>query len=462
MNRSSRIKNSIPFLIFLIHLVLHCIFGTIGWLKPYELFTIMLLMANAVIAIIFKYKKDQDKDFLFQVSGIMTLMAAHALVGQKIAPDALTSGSMLMVNILLLYVGFKIFTKLSYSHAVAFTLSYFLLFFIFILKIENAAPLFLLALLGLAATARDLKMLTYFWALVISFTIFQPYSWHSVIILFFLLHILYSAREKGFAVSHMIFLLVGLTVVFLVLLPVLVIMFEEDPRNIFNMLNDQDVINAIKLTAITATVSTIFLVLVCVPLAYVISRFHFKGRSFLLSVIDIPIIIPQSAAGIALLRVFGKNQYIGEILFNSFGIRFDGQVLGICLAQIFVSMPFLLKSAISSFEATPPSLELNAQTLGASPFGSFYRISLPLASRGIFIGAVLAWARAAGEFGAVLFISPFPETAPIAVYNKFTSVGIAEAAPLVTTILLFSIIMFFLLQLVARSLKGMYNKEYST
>ena len=167
----------------------------------------------------------------------------------------------------------------------------------------------------------------------------------------------------------------------------------------------------------------------------------------LLSLIDIPIIIPQSAAGIAMLQLFGKQQYLGELLFNIFGIRFDGTVLGICLAQIFTAMPFLMKSALASFEAVPPALERSARTLGASAFSAFRRIALPLSAKGLFIGAVLAWARAAGEFGAVLFIAAYPVTAPIAVYNRFTSVGLVQAAPLVSTLLLFSLLMFFLLQL---------------
>jgi molybdate/tungstate transport system permease protein len=90
---------------------------------------------------------------------------------------------------------------------------------------------------------------------------------------------------------------------------------------------------------------------------------------------------------------------------------------------------------------------------------AFFRVSVPLASRGVFIGALLAWARAAGEFGAVLFIAPYPETAPVTVYNRFTSLGLVETAPLVTTLLLFSIAMFFLLQLCIRMMPRMYKPE---
>jgi len=200
-------------------------------------------------------------------------------------------------------------------------------------------------------------------------------------------------------------------------------------------------------------------VLFTVPLAYAVSRLRFRGRTLLLSLIDIPIVIPQSVAGIALLKVFSRQQFLGETLFAAFGLRFDGTMLGICLAQAFVAMPFLARSAIAAFDAVPPSLELSARTLGASPWSAIRRVALPLASRGLFLGAVLAWARAAGEFGAVIFIAPTPETAPVAAYNRFNAVGVAEAAPLVTALLVFSLAMFFLLQLVAHTLPTLHSAK---
>jgi molybdate/tungstate transport system permease protein len=226
------------------------------------------------------------------------------------------------------------------------------------------------------------------------------------------------------------------------------------------MLKEERVREAIYLTALTATVSTLVLIVFSIPLAYAVSRARFFGKALFLSLVDLPIVIPQSAAGIALLRVFGKQQFLGETLFNVFGIRFDGTILGICLAQVFVSLPFIMKSALSAFESVPVTLEQSARTLGASPFGAFRRVAVPLASRGIFVGIVLAWARAAGEFGAVLFVAPYPKTAPIEVYDRFVTVGVVQAAPLVTTLLLFSVAMFFILQLAMRTLPKVHGAEH--
>jgi len=451
------VLKAVPLTLFFVHFALNVILGVSGWIMPFELFNLMLIAANFVIALMIYNSKC---DWLMGIS-VMAVILSHAVIGQKIAPDSLTSGSILLVNILILYVGFKIYDRLPLKYFIVFAASYFILFFIFIKSMSNAESIFLLALMGLAATARDFKLLSYFWALVVSFSFCQPYSWQAVIILFFILKVLFSLNGKTVSPLVFVFLACGLGLVFLVLLPVIVTVVETDLRNIFNILKDSEIRNAVYLTAVTASVSTGVLGVFCIPLAYAVSRHNFFGKTLLLSMIDIPIIIPQSAAGIALLQVFSKQQFIGEILYNNFGIRFDGTVLGIILAQIFVAIPFITKSAIAAFDSVPQSLEHNARTLGSSFGGAFMRVSLPLASRGLFMGLILAWARAAGEFGAVLFISPYPPTVPIEIYNRFTSVGVVETAPLVATMILFSILIFFLLQFITSSMPHMYKKGYN-
>ncbi len=453
--RERHLQRIIPPFLFIAYLFMHVVLSLIHWIQPFELFNLVLLAASFIIAVLL-YK---GKGSFLLGSGIIFLLASHGLIGQRLAPDSLTSGAILLTNILILYVGIKIFDALPVSYFAAFFTSYFVLFFIFIVKMDNAEAIFLLALMGLAATARNFRLLAYFWALVFAFSFCQPYAWQAALISFFFLKIVFSIPKKFLSPAILFFLICGLVLVFFVLLPVLVLILEEDPRNVFSMLKIVRIRNAIFLTAFTATISTVVLAFFCIPFAYAITRLKFYGKTFLLSIIDIPIIIPQSAAGIALLRVFGKQQFLGELLFTSFGIRFDATILGVCLAQIFVSMPFIVKGAIAAFENVPPALEQSARTLGASPFSSFFRIAVPLASRGVFIGALLAWARAAGEFGAVLFIAPYPETAPVTVFNRFTSLGLVETAPLVTTLLLFSIAMFFLLQLCIRMMPGMYKLE---
>jgi molybdate/tungstate transport system permease protein len=450
-DREKRLRRILPPVIYLAHVVLHIVLGATGWLAPFELFNLLLLAANSFV-FVWTWRGRAD---VLEGTGIMVVIASHALIGQHLAPDSLTSGTILMVNILILYVGFRVIRELSLAHSLAFVGSYFALFAIFILGLANAEPLFLLALMGLAATARDLKLLAYFWALVLSFTVCWEFAWEAAIISFVGLKIVFSARSRVPSTASIVFLVCGLALMFLVLLPVAILMLGEHAQSVINVLKDPRIRSAICLTLVTATISTAFLAVFCIPLAYAISRLEFKGKTLLLSLIDIPIVIPQSVAGIALLRVFSKQQFLGETLFDVFGIRFDGTVLGICLAQVFVAMPFITKSAIAAFDAVPRGMETAARVLGATSLGSFRRIAMPLAARGLFLGAVLAWARAAGEFGALLFLAPYPETAPVAAYNRFTSVGVAETAPLVSALLLFSLVMFFLLQLVARAMPAM-------
>jgi len=456
MPRSSA-RTVIPLFILAAHAALHAMLGIGGWLRPFELLSLLLLGANLVIALCL-WKGSWD---LPSGTCTMLLIAGHGLIGQRLAPDSLTSGAMLTVNILIVYVGVKIYEHLSRLHFAAFAGSYLILFYIFLTRMQNAEALFLLFLMGLAATARDFKLLTYFWAIVLSFTACQPYAWETTFSSFLILTALFSIRDSNWNPASVIFLVGGMALLLFVLLPVIVLMAGEDPRNVVAMLKSESVRDALRLTAVTATISTVILAAFCVPLAYALSRLDFKGKSLLLALADLPIIVPQSAAGLAILKVFGKQQYLGGIIFDAFGIRFDGSVFGICPAQIFVAMPFILKGSLAAFESVPVALEGAARTLGASSFSAFKRVALPLAMKGVVAAAILAWARAAGEFGAVLFVAPYPETAPIAVYNLFNSVGLVQTAPLVTTILLFSLAMFLALQILVKLAPGLTRREGS-
>ena len=430
------------------HVFSYAILATFRLIPLHELFNVLLLAANVVIAAILLTSERS----LLLGGGTMFLVAAHAFLGHRLAPDALTSGAILLVNVLVLYVGVMVNRRLPARHWHAFVASYFALFFIFVLAMRNAEALFLLFLLGLAACARSFRLLAFFWCLTLSFTFCLPYAWQATLVSFLILTALFGARGNVHSPTAMVFLACGLALLFLVLLPVIVVLMGEDVRGIAQVLGDARVQRAIGATLVTASLSTVFLALFTVPLAYAFSRLRFPGKALVLALIGLPIIIPQSVAGLALMRVFGSQQYLGGLLHDGLGLRFDGTWVGVCLAQVFVAMPFLARSAIGAFDAVPDGLELSARTLGASSWSAFWRVALPLAAPGIFLGAVLAWARAAGEFGAVLFIAPTPETAPILAYKRWESVGAVEAAPLAAALLLFSLAMFFLLQLVARML----------
>ena len=138
--------------------------------------------------------------------------------------------------------------------------------------------------------------------------------------------------------------------------------------------------------AITAVVATV----VGVPLAYVLARRRFHGRNLLQAVVDLPLAVPHTVAGIALLFVFGRTGWIGGPA-SHIGISFYGSQWGIVAAMLFVSAPFAVNSARVAFESIDQNLEPRARSLGASPRYSFRHVSLPLGARGVVSGAVLVY-----------------------------------------------------------------------
>jgi molybdate/tungstate transport system permease protein len=416
--------------------------------RPFDLLRVLLCTGMAAVGAWMATGKAE----VFFASGALVLMAVHVHAASRLAADHLTSGAVLLTGILVLYVGLKVERHSSRWHLAAFAAGYFVLYLMFVVLLENSEPLFILYLLGLAATARSLRLAAWFWAAVIGFSFCQPYAWESLAAFGFLLTALLGARGRARSATTLLFLGGGLVLVLSLLFPILAIILHEDMHSLELLLRDPRIRAAIGTTLATAVVSTLVLLIGVTPLAYALARLRFPGRELLLCLIDLPIVIPQSAAGIALLCLLGRKQFLGGLLADQFGVCFDGTVLGICLAQTFVAMPFFAKSALAGFEAVDEELEAVAATLGAPPRGVFWRVALPLASRGVAIGAVLALARAAGEFGALLFLAPTPETAPIAVFNRFNSRGMAEVAPLVSLLLLLSLGTFLLLQLATRLL----------
>jgi len=430
------------------YLVTYVVLCVLRELQPFALLNLLLSAGVVVICAPAMIRRQSDA---FSV-GALLLIAANVFFGQRLAPTLLTNGAVLLTGLLVLYVGLKINAHLSRRQLIVFVAGYLALFGLFVVQLPNAEPVFILSLLGLAATARSLRLTAYFWATVVSFSCCQPYAWESLLALYLLLSALFGATGAARSRTTLLFLAGGLLLVLALLFPVMSIMVGQDTHSLLLLLHDPRIRSAIGLTLATAGVSTLILFLGITPLAYAMSRLRFPGRALLLSLIDLPIVIPQSAAGIALLCVLGRKQYLGGLLGNQFGIYFDGTVLGICLAQLFVAMPFMAKSALAAFDAADVELETMARTLGASNWNVFMRVALPLAARGLAMGAVLAFARAAGEFGALLFLAPTPETAPIAVFNRFNSMGMVEVAPLVSLLLLLSLGLFFLLQLATRLL----------
>ena len=204
---------------------------------------------------------------------------------------------------------------------------------------------------------------------------------------------------------------------------------------------DPTVINSIVLSMGTALAATIIAAMLGIPLAYVMARREFFGKKFIQGLIDLPIVIPHTVAGIALLTVFGAHGMIGEPL-AVFNIRFVDAVPGIIVAMLFLSAPFLVNSAREGFEAVDPRLENMARSLGTTRWGAFSRVAMPLCYSHILTGAVMTWARAISEFGAVVIIAYYPQVATVLIYSRFLSFGLEDSNSVAVLLILVCLVVF--------------------
>jgi molybdate/tungstate transport system permease protein len=209
-------------------------------------------------------------------------------------------------------------------------------------------------------------------------------------------------------------------------------------------ITDARTLNAIFLSFYCALLATIFIFTLGVPFAYIFARYDFHGKHFLDSIIDLPILIPHNAAGLALLSVLAPASPIGGV-FKLFGVEFIDSTSGIVVAMAFVSAPFLIRNAQEAFGSVSFTMEKTARSLGASNFQVFRHVTFPLASRGILTGCLLTWARAVSEFGAVVILAYFPKTAPVYLYDVFEgqSGGLKAALPISTLLIILAIVILF-------------------
>ena len=203
-------------------------------------------------------------------------------------------------------------------------------------------------------------------------------------------------------------------------LPVASLFLKSPLDATLRSLHDPMVIDALRLSLMTSTVTTLVVVLMGTPVAYVNARFHYHGKEIVDSLIDLPVIMPPAVAGIALLMAFGRMGILGHYL-NAFGISIAFTTLAVIMAQVFVSSPFYIRQARTSFEDVDLAFENAARTLGASRVYTFFHVILPIAVNGLISGAIMAFARSLGEFGAtIMFAGNFQgrtQTMPLAIYT---------------------------------------------
>lgn len=247
------------------------------------------------------------------------------------------------------------------------------------------------------------------------------------------------------------FVVAASLLILFIILPVLVTLFSTSLETLLETITDKEVAQSIGLTFYAGAISTSIGLLLGIPLAYIMARGKFWGKSILSGIIDLPLIIPHTAAGIALLLVFGRQGIMGKA-FARIGIYFTDQLGGIVIGMLFVSLPLLINASREAFASVDQEYERSALVDGASPWQVFWHITLPLAWRGILSGAIMMWARGISEFGAVVILAYSPKIIPILIYERYQGFGLSSATPVAALLLLVVLFLFVILRWLARSL----------
>lgn len=242
--------------------------------------------------------------------------------------------------------------------------------------------------------------------------------------------------------------LLALPLLIFLLLPLVALVLRIEPSALLINLTKPPVRQAVNLSLWTTGMSTLLTLLFGTPLAYLVARRHFRGRAAIDTLIDLPMVLPPSVAGIALLLAFGRRGLLGSYLADA-GLSLAFSQSAVVLAQLFVAGPFYVKAAIAGFRHVDQELEQAAALDGATQWGVFRYITLPLAGSALFGGMVMTWARALGEFGAtIIFAGNFPgrtQTMPLAIYIGF-ELDLAIALTLSVILLTISFFVLFIVK----------------
>jgi molybdate transport system permease protein len=207
-------------------------------------------------------------------------------------------------------------------------------------------------------------------------------------------------------------------------LPIVAIFTDTGPGELLASLGEEGALDALWLSLQTSVIAVALIVVVGTPAAYLLATRRFRGRSAVVTLIELPLVLPPAVAGIALLAAIGPSGILGGVVEDA-GAQLVFAKAGVVVAITFVSAPFYLRQAEAAFGALDRSWLEASRTLGASEAATFVRVAIPAAMPGLIAGLALAWGRALGEFGATLMFAGslrgVTQTAPLAIYERFTT-----------------------------------------
>ncbi len=253
-----------------------------------------------------------------------------------------------------------------------------------------------------------------------------------------------------------IFLLPSLIILGLLGIPILTLLMQASQSEFFQAIGSETAISALKLSLFTSLISVALTIAFGTPLAYLLAHWQFKGKNLLQLIVDLPVVLPPSVAGLALLLAFGRKGVFSPVL-NMFGISLPFSTAAVILAQAFVSAPLYIRSARSGFSEVDTQLVEAARVAGASEWQMFRFVYIPLAGHSLLSGIILAWTRALGEFGAtILFAGNLPgstQTMPLAIYLGLEQ-SLQVAVALSALLILISVGLLLILRALDKSLRN--------
>jgi molybdate transport system permease protein len=227
-------------------------------------------------------------------------------------------------------------------------------------------------------------------------------------------------RQKVLAVAYVAAAAIALA---FLLLPIVAIFARTSPGHLLDQLSNPVVRDAVRVSIKTTLLAQLLIVVFGTPLAFLLASRRFRGRALVVTLVELPLVLPPAVAGIGLLAAFGRAGLLGSSL-DALGITLPYTQAAVTIAVAYVASPLYIRQAVAAFEATDPNLAAASRTLGAGPARTFFHVILPLARGGLIAGLALSFARGLGEFGATIMfagsLQKITQTLPLAIYSEFS------------------------------------------
>ncbi|HEY3932995.1 MAG TPA: ABC transporter permease [Gemmatimonadales bacterium] len=244
---------------------------------------------------------------------------------------------------------------------------------------------------------------------------------------------------RSFALRFVVAIAIAVLLVILAL-PLVALLVRVSPGALWHYVRQPIVVEALKLSLLTSVIATIAVVVLGVPVAYLLATHHFRGKRLVEVLVELPIVLPPTVAGVGLLLAFGRAGIAGRIL-SAAGISIPFTTLAVVIAQLFVATPYFIAAVVAGLREVEPRYRDVAMTLRATPLHVFRRVLLPIALPSVLAGAAMSWARALGEFGATITFAGNlmgrTQTMPLAVYSALQT-DLDSAVALAVLLILFS------------------------